>query len=100
MFPITLMYVFFPDSSPAMDFTDEEEVWLERISSEVPDCSELTAQEELLRQMAEPSSLFEALIFQISASVQFGLTSLHSTVPLAPVTKHSHKRAFVSSQCR
>lgn len=88
--------------SPAMDFTDEEEVWLERISSEVPDCSELTAQEEQLSQMAEPCSLFEALIFQISASIQFGLSSLHSAVPLAPEagTKHSHKRDVVSSQCR
>lgn len=33
-FPL-LKFMFFSDSSPAMDFTDEEEVWLERISSEV-----------------------------------------------------------------
>ncbi|KAK6305890.1 hypothetical protein J4Q44_G00228150 [Coregonus suidteri] len=88
--------------SPTMVFTDEEEVWLERISSEVPDCDELTALEGQLSQMAKPCSPFEALIFQISASIQFGLTSLHSAVPLAPEagTKHSHKRAVVSSQCR
>ncbi|KAJ8005500.1 hypothetical protein DPEC_G00118600 [Dallia pectoralis] len=81
-----------------MDFTEEEKQWLFSLSSEIPNCSELTSLEEHLRQLAEPVSLLEALWFQMSASIQFGLSCPHrvSQGP-EPATKHADKLYLINN---
>ncbi|GAA6069434.1 uncharacterized [Tachysurus ichikawai] len=56
-----------------MEFTDEELMWLLDISSEVPD-GNLTPVEEFWYELAKPMTSDEAKLFQLLATIRFGLT--------------------------
>ncbi|MCJ8746933.1 hypothetical protein PDJAM_G00147550 [Pangasius djambal] len=56
-----------------MDFTDEEMMWLLNISSEVP-VGKLTPMEERWCELAKPETAYEAQLYQLLASIRFGLT--------------------------
>ncbi|MCI4392703.1 hypothetical protein PGIGA_G00149000 [Pangasianodon gigas] len=56
-----------------MDFTDDEMRWLLSISSEVP-VGNLTPMEERWYELARPETAYEAQLFQLLASIRFGLT--------------------------
>lgn len=57
-----------------MDFTSEEMLWLENISSEVCEHSELSPMEKVLSDMARPKNDLEGMLFELTASIRFGLT--------------------------
>ncbi|KAA0717369.1 hypothetical protein E1301_Tti012177 [Triplophysa tibetana] len=56
-----------------MEFTDEEKIWLQRISEEIPEGSELTPVEKQIREKAKPDTEFQGQLFQVMASIRFGL---------------------------
>ncbi|KAG5841105.1 hypothetical protein ANANG_G00196070 [Anguilla anguilla] len=57
-----------------MDFTSEEMLWLENISSEVCENSELSPMEKVLSDMARPKNDLEGMLFELTAYIRFGLT--------------------------
>lgn len=83
--------------SSAMEFTDEEKIWLQRMSAEIPEGNELTPKEKQLQEKAKPETEFQAQLFQAMASIRFALNDLKpSTIE---VKNPVQQRSSVSSQC-
>lgn len=80
-----------------MEFTDEEKIWLQRVSAEIPEGTDLTPKEKQFCEKAKPETEFQAQLFQAMASIRFGLNDpTNSTIALKnPI----HQRSSVSSQC-
>lgn len=80
-----------------MEFTEEEKIWLQRLSAEIPEGNELTPKEKQLREKAKPETEFQAQLFQAMASIRFALNdSITSTIE---VKNSVHQRSSVSSIC-
>lgn len=80
--------------SSAMEFTDEEKIWLQSISAEIPEGSELTPMEKQFKEKAKPETEFQAQFFHLMASIRFGLSdpTISTTVMKNPI----HQRISVS----
>ncbi|KAJ8285348.1 hypothetical protein GJAV_G00025820 [Gymnothorax javanicus] len=68
----------------AIDFTSEEIIWLENISLQVSEASELSPLEKLLHDMAKPENELEGKLFEFTASVKFGLAEPSSDPLIYP----------------
>ncbi|KAL6465551.1 hypothetical protein MHYP_G00256840 [Metynnis hypsauchen] len=82
----------------AMEFTDEEKKWLVSISAEIPEHGKLTLVEERLCELAKPKTETEGQLFQILASIRFGLTDPVIS-DLDKVIHSGHERSTISYQC-
>ncbi|KAJ8263019.1 hypothetical protein COCON_G00154760 [Conger conger] len=67
-----------------MEFTSDEMLWLEKISSEVCEDCELSPLERILRDMAKPKNELEEKLFELTASVRFGLAEPSSFPQIYP----------------
>ncbi|KAK2845562.1 hypothetical protein Q7C36_010416 [Tachysurus vachellii] len=72
-----------PVLTSEMEFTDEELMWLLDISSEVPD-GDLTPMEEFWCELAKPTTSQEARLFQLLATIHFGLIDSSTMFHNAP----------------
>ncbi|ROL51385.1 hypothetical protein DPX16_22481 [Anabarilius grahami] len=80
-----------------MEFTDEEKMWLQRVSAEIPEGNELTPKEKQFWEKAKPETEFQAHLFQAMASIRFGLDDPRgSTIAVKNLV---HQRSSISSQC-
>lgn len=80
-----------------MEFTDEEKMWLQRVSAEIPEGSELTLKEKQLQEKAKPETEFQAQLFQAMASIRFGLNDIITST--IEVKNSFQQRSSISSQC-
>ncbi|KAF4113009.1 hypothetical protein G5714_005554 [Onychostoma macrolepis] len=83
-----------------MEFTDEEKIWLQRVSAEIPEGNELTPKEKQLQEKAKPETEFQAQLFQTMASIRFALNDLIKTnQPTIEVKNPVQQKSSISSQC-
>lgn len=80
-----------------MEFTDEEKLWLQRLSAEIPEGNELTSNEKQFWEKAKPETEFLGQYFQTMASIRFGLNDLGSTA--TAMKNPVHQRSCVASPC-
>lgn len=80
-----------------MEFTDEEKIWLQRVSAEIPEGNELTPKEKQLQDIAKPETEFQAQLFQTMASIRFALNDLKTST--IAVKNPVQQRSSISSQC-
>ncbi|KAK2911780.1 hypothetical protein QQF64_027624 [Cirrhinus molitorella] len=83
----------------AMEFTDEEKIWLQTVSSEIPEGDELTPKEKQLQEKAKPETEFHAQLFQTMAFKRFGLNGLITSTIEVKNCEKLQQRCSVSSQC-